>query len=86
MRLSAEDDAVIRLAAEVSGSTVTEFVVSSARLAAERKLAEQRLWRLDATAWDAFTAVLDGEPQPRHIAQIAALFARAGSAEIADLD
>lgn len=79
MRLSVEDDAVIRLAAEASGSTVTEFVVSAARLAAERKLAEQRVWRLDATAWDEFSAMIDAEPRPEHLARTAELFARAAS-------
>lgn len=85
MRLSVEDDAVIRLAAEASGSTVTEFVVSAARLAAERKLAEQRVWRLDAAAWDQVSATIDADPRPEHVVQIADLFARAGSVDPSNL-
>ena len=86
MRLSVADDAVIRLAAEASGSTVTEFVVSAARMAAERKLAEQRVWRLDAAAWDEFSTMLDADPRPEHTAQMAALFTRAGAIDVSDLD
>ncbi len=86
MRLSVEDDAVIRLAAQASGSTVTEFVLSAARFAAERKLAEQRLWRLDAAAWDEFSTMLDADARPEHVAQMARLFARAAAVDVSDLD
>ena len=51
---------MIRLTA---GATVTEFVHSAARKAAERKLAEQRIWRRDAEAWNSFTAIFDAEPR-----------------------
>lgn len=86
MRLSAEDDAVIRMAADAAGSTVTEFVIGAARRAAERKLAEQRIWRLDATAWDEFSKVIDQEPTDSYRVQLAALFARAAQADDLDLD
>ena len=85
MRLSVEDDAVIRLAAEAAGATVTEFVLSAARIAAERKLAEQRIWRLDAAAWDSFTAILDAEPDAADLAKVAALFARAQATDSSPL-
>ena len=86
MRLSAHDDAVIRLAAEASGSTVSEFVLSAARVAAERKLAEQRIWRLDAKAWDQFATALDADPTSEQVAQIRRLFARAGASDWSNAD
>ncbi len=76
MRLSATDDALIRRAAEAAGSSVTEFVLTASRLAAERKLAEQRLWRLDAAAWDELVDVLDSPVPRRDRAKVAALLAR----------
>ncbi len=85
MRLSAADDALIRRAAEVAGSSVTEFVLAASRLAAERKLAEQRHWRLDAAAWDELVDVLDRPVPRRDRAKVAALLARP-SADLPSLD
>ena len=85
MRLSAEDDALIRRAAEASGATVTEFVVAAARLAAEQRLADQRIVRLDADAWDHFAASLDTDPTEAERAKIRDLFVRAGRVDIAGL-
>ena len=86
MRLSAEDDALIRRAADASGATVTEFVVAAARLAAERRLADQRLFKLDAGAWDDFAAALDRKPSAKDIDKVRQLFVRAGQVDISDLD
>src|SRR5262245_36334921 len=67
MRLTPEQDALIRDAAAVAGQSLTDFVTSAAVLRAEDTLADRRLFRLDDLAWADFTAILDrptGEPIP----------------------
>lgn len=71
MRLSPEQDALIRRAAAVSGSTITEFVTAAAINRAEEALADRRVFMLDDAAWDEFSAILDRPA--RHIPELAAL-------------
>lgn len=59
VRLPEEQDALIRAAAEVEGSTVTEFTVNAAVSRARDVLADQRLFLLGDQAWAEFLAVLD---------------------------
>lgn len=59
VRLPEEQDALIRAAAEVEGSTVTEFTVNAAVARAKDILADQRLFTVGSEAWAEFLAVLD---------------------------
>ncbi|WP_250280740.1 MULTISPECIES: type II toxin-antitoxin system TacA family antitoxin [unclassified Frankia] len=59
VRLPEEQDALIRVAAEVEGSTVTEFTVNAAVARAKDVLAEQRLFTLGSEAWTEFLTILD---------------------------
>jgi uncharacterized protein (DUF1778 family) len=59
VRLSSEQDALIRHAAEVEGKTVTDFTVQATVEHARDVLADRRLFRLDDAAWDEFQALLD---------------------------
>ncbi len=74
LRLRADDDELIRRAAQTTGQTVTEFLTSSAVERAHDVLADQRTFVLDDPTWDEFVALLDEpvRPDPR----LAALFAR----------
>jgi uncharacterized protein (DUF1778 family) len=59
VRVSAEQDAVIRHAAEIEGQTVTDFTVQAAVSHARDVLADRVLFRLDDAAWAEFLAILD---------------------------
>jgi uncharacterized protein (DUF1778 family) len=59
VRLTTEQDALIRHAAESEGTNVTEFVVQAAYARARDVLADRRLFQLDDAAWNEFLAVLD---------------------------
>lgn len=59
VRLPVAQAALIRAAAEVEGSTVTEFTVGAALARAHDVLADQRLFSLDDASWVEFLAVLD---------------------------
>lgn len=59
MRLTAEQDALIRRAAEVEGTDLTNFTVTATLARARDVLADRRLFLLDPPAWSEFTAVLD---------------------------
>jgi hypothetical protein len=50
------------------------------------KLAELRIWRFEAAAWDEFSSVLDSAPAPEHVEQLAALFARSAEVHAAGID
>ncbi|WP_414686530.1 DUF1778 domain-containing protein [Mycobacterium sp.] len=73
VRLTAEQDALIRRAAEVEGTDLTNFAVTATVAHAREVLADRRLFVLDDTSWDQFLAVLDRpvSSKPR----LAALFA-----------
>ena len=59
VRLTAEQDALIRRAAEVEGTDLTNFAVTATLAHARDVLADRRLFMLDAPAWSEFVAVLD---------------------------
>jgi uncharacterized protein (DUF1778 family) len=58
-RLSSEQDALIRHAAEVEGKSITDFTVEAAVEHARDVLADRRLFLLDDAAWTEFNTVLD---------------------------
>jgi uncharacterized protein (DUF1778 family) len=59
VRLSSEQDALIRQAADVAGTNITEFTVEAALSRARDVLADRRLFMLDDAAWTEFLSVLD---------------------------
>lgn len=59
VRLTAEQDALIRRAAEVEGTDLTNFTVTATLAHARDVLADRRLFMLDAPAWSEFVSVLD---------------------------
>ena len=59
VRLSPEQDALIRHAADIEGTSITEFTVDAVMSRAHDVVADQRLFRLDDAAWTQFLAVLD---------------------------
>ncbi|BBX12719.1 MAG: DUF1778 domain-containing protein [Mycolicibacter algericus] len=67
VRLTAEQDALIRRAAEVEGTDLTNFTVTATLAHAREVLADRRLFMLDASAWSEFVSVLDRpvSQQPR---------------------
>ncbi len=71
MRLTPDQDALIRDAAAVTGQSLTEFVTAAAVTRAEDTLADRRVFRLDDAAWAEFAAILDRPARP--IPELAAL-------------
>lgn len=59
VRLTPDQDALIRDAAAVSGQSLTDFVTAAAIAQAEDTLADRRVFRLGDDAWAEFTAILD---------------------------
>lgn len=59
VRLSSEQDALIRHAASVEGSSITDFTVAAAMSHAIDVLADRRMFAIDDAAWGEFLAVLD---------------------------
>jgi uncharacterized protein (DUF1778 family) len=72
-QVSAEQGAVIRQAAEVEGSTVTDFTVRATLAHAKDVLADRRTFALDDAAWTEFLAILDRPTQ--HKPRLARLIA-----------
>jgi uncharacterized protein (DUF1778 family) len=59
VRLTPEQDALIRRAAEVEGTDLTNFTVTATLAHARDVLADRRLFALDDAAWTEFLTVLD---------------------------
>lgn len=59
VRLTPDQDALIRDAATASGQSLTDFITAAAVRRAEDTLADRRVFRLDDAAWAEFTAILD---------------------------
>ncbi|HYO02099.1 MAG TPA: DUF1778 domain-containing protein [Mycobacterium sp.] len=59
VRLTSEQDALIRRAAEVEGTDLTNFTVTATLAHARDVLADRRLFVLDTPAWSEFLAMLD---------------------------
>lgn len=74
MRLTADQDALIRRAAEVEGTDLTNFTVTATLAHARDVLADRRLFVLDDAAWTEFLAVLD-RPVAVHKPRLGKLFA-----------
>jgi uncharacterized protein (DUF1778 family) len=73
VRLTAEQDALIRRAAEVEGTDLTNFTVTATLAHARDVLADRRLFTLDDAAWAEFVSVLDRPVS--HKPRVAKLFA-----------
>jgi uncharacterized protein (DUF1778 family) len=75
VRLTSEQDALIRRAAEAAGTDLTNFTVTAALAHANDVLADRRLFVIDDTAWKEFLSALDrpAASKPR----LAKLFAEA---------
>jgi uncharacterized protein (DUF1778 family) len=59
LRLSGAQNAVLRAASEVEGTTVSDFVLRHATRAAEDTLADRRLFVLAEREWALFNALLE---------------------------
>ncbi|WP_179402691.1 DUF1778 domain-containing protein [Burkholderia guangdongensis] len=71
-RLSAEKQAVLQLAAELSGSTLSQFIVQSALRAAEQVIEQEEIIRSIRLTMDEskrFFALLDEPPKPNEALQ-----------------
>ncbi len=64
LRASAEQKALIDRAASHLGKTRTEFMLDSARKAAENALLDQRLFLLDDSQYAKFVACLEAPVEP----------------------
>jgi uncharacterized protein (DUF1778 family) len=63
LRLTLETKRTLQLAAEADRKSVTDFVIESALLRAEERLADRRHFHLDARAWAEFQKLLDAPPR-----------------------
>lgn len=59
VRLTAEQDALIRRAAEVQGTDLTDFTVTATLAHAREVLADRRLFVLDDSDWAEFLSMLE---------------------------
>lgn len=64
LRLTPEQDALIREAATATGQSLSAFVTSAALSDAEDALADRRRFRLDFAAWSDFAGILDRPAEP----------------------
>lgn len=71
VRLTPDQDALIRDAAAAAGQSLTDFVTAAAVARAADTLADRRVFRLDDAAWKDFAAILDRPA--RRIPELAAL-------------
>jgi uncharacterized protein (DUF1778 family) len=67
LRVSPEDKKALQAVAELQGTTVSTFILSSALKAANEELADRRLFNLTAAKWINFQEALDApiSPKPR---------------------
>jgi uncharacterized protein (DUF1778 family) len=65
LRLTAAAKQTLRLAAETSRESVSDFVLRSALARADEILADRRVIKLNDEQWRAFVAALDAPPKPR---------------------
>jgi uncharacterized protein (DUF1778 family) len=65
VRVTPEQDALIRRAAEVEGTDLTNFTVTATLAHARDVLADRRLFALDDAAWTEFQAILDRPVAPK---------------------
>jgi uncharacterized protein (DUF1778 family) len=72
LRLSKSAKQTLQAAATVARKSVSEFVLETALSEAEERLADRRIFTLDAKRWEAFVAALDAPP--RHHPRLERLF------------
>jgi uncharacterized protein (DUF1778 family) len=65
LRLTRAAKQTLQAAARAQRKSVSEFVLDTALSEAEERLADRRVFTLDAKNWDAFVAALDAPPR-RH--------------------
>jgi len=65
LRLTRAAKQTLQAAATAERKSVSEFVLETALGEAEERLADRRVFMLDAKKWDAFLAALDAPPR-RH--------------------
>jgi uncharacterized protein (DUF1778 family) len=65
LRLTKSAKHTLQTAATAVHKSVSEFVLETALSEAEQRLADRRIFTLDARRWDAFVAALDAPPR-RH--------------------
>jgi uncharacterized protein (DUF1778 family) len=65
IRLSRAAKKTLQAAATAERKSVSEFVLDAALGEAEERLADRRIFTVDAKRWDAFVAALDAPPR-RH--------------------
>jgi uncharacterized protein (DUF1778 family) len=65
LRLTTQQDDLIRTAADVEGLNVTDFTVSAALSRARNVLADQRYFALDDAAWTELQTILQRPPTLR---------------------
>ncbi len=63
LRATAEQERVLRRAAEVAHKSLTDFILESACQAAEETLLEQRLFLVSGDQYQSLLALLDAPPQ-----------------------
>jgi uncharacterized protein (DUF1778 family) len=64
MRILPETRQLIDAAAELTGKTVTDFVLDAARKAAQNALLDRTVIALNEKAYASFVALLDAPPKP----------------------
>lgn len=64
LRIEGDTRRLIDDAAAALGKTRTEFMIDSARQSAVDVLLDQKLFRLDPAAYEAFAHALDNPPEP----------------------
>ena len=62
-RIAPDTLTAVKRAAEISGRSVSDFVVEAARLAAERTIAETQIIRLSLNDQERVAALLAGSPK-----------------------
>lgn len=65
LRVTPAQDAIVRRVLDLSGESLSEYVVRHAVEAAAQELADRRVFVLDDAAWEALEALLD-RPPVRH--------------------
>lgn len=75
LRIPVQRRELIDRAAKATGKTRTEFILDSARRAAEEALLDQRMFHLNAEHHAAFMAALDAPPRPEAVARLRKLLA-----------
>ena len=63
VRIDPADDYLIRRAAKVAGTTVSAFILASARASATSVLADRLVFPLETPAWNALKRCLDARPR-----------------------